>query len=71
MPTNGFSIKPLKVKLFAGEQKATETGWVQVGNLPGSPGVSARNGLRFALLPGGALEVVPRQRVDFVLVIDT
>ena len=24
MPTNGFSIKPLKVKLFAGEQKATE-----------------------------------------------
>ena len=24
MPTNGFSIKPLKVKLIAGEQKATE-----------------------------------------------
>ena len=24
MPTNGFSIKPLKVKLLAGEQKATE-----------------------------------------------
>ena len=23
-PTNGFSIKPLKVKLLAGEQKATE-----------------------------------------------
>ena len=26
MPTNGFSIKPLKVKLFAGQQKATEQG---------------------------------------------
>ena len=24
MPTNGFSIKPLKVKLSAGEQKVTE-----------------------------------------------
>ena len=24
MPTNGFSIKPLKVKPLAGEQKATE-----------------------------------------------
>ena len=24
MPTNGFSIKPLKVQLLAGEQKATE-----------------------------------------------
>ena len=24
MPTNGFAIKPLKVKLLAGEQKATE-----------------------------------------------
>ena len=24
MPTIGFSVKPLKVKLFAGEQKATE-----------------------------------------------
>ena len=24
MPTNGFSVKPLKVKLVAGEQKATE-----------------------------------------------
>ena len=24
MPTNGFSIQPLKVKLLAGEQKATE-----------------------------------------------
>ena len=24
LPTNGFSIKPLKVKLFAGEQKAPE-----------------------------------------------
>ena len=24
MPTNGFSIKPLKIKLLAGEQKATE-----------------------------------------------
>ena len=24
MPTNGFSIQPPKVKLFAGEQKATE-----------------------------------------------
>ena len=24
MPTNGFSIKPLKVKLLAGEQKATK-----------------------------------------------
>ena len=24
MPTNGFSIKPLKVELLAGEQKATE-----------------------------------------------
>ena len=24
MPTNGFSIKPLKVKLLEGEQKATE-----------------------------------------------
>ena len=24
MPTNGFSTKPLKVKLLAGEQKATE-----------------------------------------------
>ena len=25
LPTNGFSIKPLKVKRFAGEQKATKT----------------------------------------------
>ena len=25
LPTKGFSIKPLKVKLLAGEQKATET----------------------------------------------
>ena len=25
MQTNGFSIKPLQVKLLAGEQKATET----------------------------------------------
>ena len=25
MPSDGFSIKPLKVKLLAGEQKATET----------------------------------------------
>ena len=25
MPTNGFPTKPLKVKLLAGEQKATET----------------------------------------------
>ena len=25
LPTNGFSIKPLKVELLAGEQKATET----------------------------------------------
>ena len=24
MPTNGFSIKPLKIKLLAGEQKAAE-----------------------------------------------
>ena len=24
MPTSGFSIEPLKVKLLAGEQKATE-----------------------------------------------
>ena len=24
LPTNGFSTKPLKVKLLAGEQKATE-----------------------------------------------
>ena len=24
MPTNGFATKPLKVKLLAGEQKATE-----------------------------------------------
>ena len=24
MPTNGFSIEPLKVKLLAGEQKETE-----------------------------------------------
>ena len=24
LPTNGFSIGPLKVKLLAGEQKATE-----------------------------------------------
>ena len=24
LPTNGFSMKPLKVKLLAGEQKATE-----------------------------------------------
>ena len=24
MPTNGFSVKPPKVKLVAGEQKATE-----------------------------------------------
>ena len=28
MPTNGFSIKTLKVKLLAGEQKATELLWV-------------------------------------------
>ena len=27
MPTNGFSTKPLKVKLLAGEQKATEKRW--------------------------------------------
>ena len=27
MPTNGLSTKPLKVKLLAGEQKATE-GWL-------------------------------------------
>ena len=25
MPTNGFSVKPLKVKLLAGGQKATES----------------------------------------------
>ena len=25
LPTSGFSIKPLKVELLAGEQKATET----------------------------------------------
>ena len=29
MPTNGFSIQPLKVKLEAGEQKATE--WLSLG----------------------------------------
>ena len=28
MPTNGFSINPLKVKLLAGEQKATESSTV-------------------------------------------
>ena len=28
MTSNGFSIKPLKVKLLAGEQKATERGYV-------------------------------------------
>ena len=27
MPTNGFSITPLKAKLLAGEQKATESLW--------------------------------------------
>ena len=30
MPTSGFSIKPLKVKLSAGEQKATEVSAVQL-----------------------------------------
>ena len=35
LPTiNGFSIKPLKVKLLAGEQKAAESGsgfWLYIG----------------------------------------
>ena len=31
MPTNLFSIKPLKVKLLAGEQKATEKLWFSFG----------------------------------------
>ena len=36
MPPNGFSIKPLKVKLLAGEQKASEGSWLvtyYIGNL--------------------------------------
>ena len=32
-PTNGFSIKPLKVKLLAGEQKATEHDGLHLGQL--------------------------------------
>ena len=31
MPTTGFSIKPLKVKLSAGEQKATEFKYAVAG----------------------------------------
>ena len=33
LPTNGFSIKPLKVKLLAGEQKATEACLFCIGAL--------------------------------------
>ena len=33
MPTNGFSTKPLKVKLLAGQQKATEFIYVSQANL--------------------------------------
>ena len=33
MPTNGFSTKPLKVKLLAGEQKATEIWFLSFGDL--------------------------------------
>ena len=34
MPTNGFSNKPLKVELLAGEQTATELWWCFETHLP-------------------------------------
>ena len=51
MPTNGFSIKPLEVKLLAGEQKATEyellftLKWSQIVGIAGS--CIARNRVTF------------------------
>ena len=34
LPTNGFSIKPPRVKLLAGEQKATEHGQTRYSGFP-------------------------------------
>ena len=55
MPTNGFSIKPLKVKLLAGEQQATELWnlpfwidgpWGQLSKMAGSAAGQLRLGKR-------------------------
>ena len=51
MPTDGFSIKPRKVKLLAGEQKATE--FPLVGDLDGE------------LITGPALQNLSRPRGQF------
>ena len=51
MPTNGFSIKPLNVKLLAGEQKATVDVWlisvvpIRAGVFAGPLGTPAFPGL--------------------------
>ena len=37
LPTNGFSIKPLKVKLLAGEQNATEYIYIYICSCDFSP----------------------------------
>ena len=60
MPTNGFSSKPLKVKLLAGEQKATEVSFpcrevvalFQILGLFGDTSSYRKLGLFPAVLPG-------------------
>ena len=58
LPPNGFSTKPLKVKLLAGEQKATETeylahrGSLQEADLPGT--------LRCVMLGGPCQDLICR-----------
>ena len=53
MPTNGFSVKPLKVKLLAGEQKATE-----LRRLFGAKSLDVRNGSNRETVHRGIFEGV-------------
>ena len=65
MPTNGFSTKPLKVKLLAGEQKAAEEGDAAPWASSCAPGKAlVRLQLRSSVpyKPGDHLAVVPRNQ---------
>ena len=58
MPTSGFSIKPLKVKLSAGEQKATEC-LLAISSPDFSGGFSAWLHVFFFRLAGVAMPAIP------------
>ena len=50
MPTNGLSVKPLEVKLLAGEQKATEIMWARFSVRLGWRALITGDGTRLQVL---------------------